>query len=398
MRLFTMFPGINKKVALDSVFNVGRNLINPLFIAVISYIFLKRGFQQDLLNINKTTALYNLILVFSGWGIKDYLFKDSTRPYHEFNRNWHLAFYSKIILLLPLIIISVFSFPHGYLAFILTMAVFKTFSTMYESLVIFYKKSRMFFMIEFLTAGSAILLAYYNILNDYSTFFCFLLFIELFKAGFNITIFKKPSVIYPNIRDLLVFLKETKFYFLIVIVSFFQSRIDLYLLGFLFSPEKLNEYQLILSLISLAQIVIVSFVVSYSKLFYRNINLSMLTFRKIVFRSGFFVAVISAFLIYGILNFIYDFNFKLINVMVILINITAFAWVLYEMYYYTKLEWFNKMLRLVFISGALNFLFGIVLIPVSGITGALAGNSIALVTLSVLMSTQRFILLKRETF
>ncbi|HOZ88167.1 MAG TPA: hypothetical protein PL029_10425, partial [Bacteroidia bacterium] len=87
-------------------------------------------------------------------------------------------------------------------------------------------------------AMALIIPTYAGMVHSYVFFFYLVLASEIFKTLFNAFLFRKPSALVLNFRALFVFLGGTKFYFLIVLVSFFQSRIDLYLLGFVFDQEK----------------------------------------------------------------------------------------------------------------------------------------------------------------
>jgi hypothetical protein len=378
-----------RKAILNSVFNTGRNLVNPLFTAVISYVLIKNGLQGDLHEINKITALVNLLLIFSGWGLRDYLFKSSSRPHSEFTGNWTLAFFSKFILLAPLIVVSFFCVPQRYFYFIIVLCIFKTFNALYESMVVLNKRNLLYFTLDFLIAMALIILTYAGMVRSYVFFFYLVLASEIFKTLFNAFLFRKPSTFILNFRALMVFLGETKFYFLIVLVSFFQSRIDLYLLGFVFDQEKLNEYQLLLSLVSLTQVVIYSFVTAYSKLFYRNINSSQQLFKKIVFATGYVVSLFSGSGIYILLNFLYGFDFSVVNIIIIVVNINFFARELLEMFYYIQHEWINAMLKFIFISGVINLAAGSFLIPMFGLSGAFGSQTISIVVLALIMKHTR---------
>src|SRR6218665_1321736 len=168
---------INTGMLLNSLANVGRSLVNPLFIALISYLFLKMDLPGELQAINKITALINLLLVFSGWGLKDYLVKESVRlratgPGNDFNSSWHLAFASKLPLLAGLAVISFIVLAGGSALFVVAIAVFRTYNALYEPLVILHKKNLLFFLLD---GFSAVVLAgsvFLGIVRSYAIFFC----------------------------------------------------------------------------------------------------------------------------------------------------------------------------------------------------------------------------------
>jgi hypothetical protein len=379
---------------LNSLANVGRSLVNPLFIAAISYLFIRMELEGQLQSINKISALVNLLLVFSGWGLKDYLVKESARPIatgpgEGFNTSWHLAFYSKLLLLAPLVVVSCFVLPATYVVFVVVIAVLRTYNVLYEPLVILHKKNLLFFIIDLLSALTFVVLIFSGIIRSYAFFFCLAAGSELVKVLTGYFVFRLPAAHPGSFSEWLGFLKETRFYFLLVLVSFFQSRVDLYVLGFLFRPEKLNEYQLLSSLLSLSQMIIAAYIVSYSKLLYRNIRSSELTFRKLLFFTGGLVAIGASVFIYVLLNYLYHFHFSPLNALIVAWNVLAFSWTLYEMYYYTKLAWLSRVLFFLFLSGLLNFALCMWLITPLGITGALLANTCSITSLGLLMFWRR---------
>ncbi|MES2678426.1 MAG: hypothetical protein V4635_01015 [Bacteroidota bacterium] len=389
MSLKSAFAAIYNKTFLNSVFNAGRSLINPLFVALFSYLFISQNLHIDLLKINRVTALVNLALIFSGWGLRDYLFKNSVKHHADFNRTWHLAFYTKFILLIPILLISVFSLDDRTVIFIMLVSVFKTFNVLYEPLIVLHKRSVLFFFFDFLVALVSVVLIMQGVINTFHLFFNLLLVSEFLKMLLNCVIFRKPAFIINDFGALLFFLKDTKYYFFLVLVSFFQTKADLYVLGFLLNPGKLNEYQLLSSLISLVQIVIVGYIVSYSKLFYRNINSSELVFKRIVLGAGSLMALIASFLIYYVLNFIYGFYFSPVNIVIVMINTIAFANVLHEMFHYTRMDWLNTVLLFVIVAGAVNLLLSLLLVGGLGVQGALIANTGSLLALWGLMNRRR---------
>lgn len=380
---------INTGMFFNSLANVGRSLINPLFIAVISFLFIRMSLVDELQSINKLSALVNLLLVFSGWGLKDYLMKESARHKEAFITGWHQAFSSKLLLLFPLALIAFMALPFTYALFVVIIAVLRTYNVLYEPLVILHKKNLLFFLVDFLTALSLSLLILYGLICSYQFFFSLLAVSELFKALIAWLVFRLPKASSITWEECLIFLKETRFYFLLVLVSFFQSRVDLYVLGFLFSPGKLNEYQLLSSLLSLSQVVIASYVVSYSKLLFRNIGSSAKSFRKVLFLTGSLVAPGASACIYMLLNYLYHFHFGPLNTLVVALNILAFSWTLYEMYVYTRLNWLNRVLVFLFVSGLFNLLLCLLLIPSLGISGALLANTGSMSLLGLLMFWRR---------
>jgi O-antigen/teichoic acid export membrane protein len=273
------------------------------------------------------------------------------------------------------------------LPYVATVFLFRTLNALYEPLIISKNKGPMFFVFEvFIVTVSLILIGLKHIATT-NHYFYFISVSECVRFVICVLTFKMPFNFNLRLSVLIGFLNKTKFYFLLVIVSFFQSRIDLYLLAFLINPDHLNQYQIVSSLLSLVQILLSGFVMSYSKLFYRNIQSSETTFNKIVKRSGYLAAILASLSIYLILNFVYHFEFSLLNALLVAGNTICFAFVLLGVFVYTKNEWQKKMLMNLAIAGIINLICCFILMPRFGIAGALAANTAGLMALAFMMQT-----------
>jgi len=330
-------------------------------------------------------AIINLCLTFSGWGLRDFLLKQSARPHSEFTKTWHLTFFSKILLCSPLFVLMTFWLGSAILPFVAAVFVFRTLNAVYEPLIISNNKGASFFAFDLFIVTVSLFLIGLKCIATTNHFFYFLSVSECLRFIICLGTFKMPFIFSLRLNTLIQFLYKTKFYFLLVVVSFFQSRIDLYLLAFLLNPNNLNQYQIISSLLSLVQILLSGFVMSYSKLFYRNIQSSETTFTKIVKRSGYLAAILASLSIYLILNIVYHFDFSLLNALLVALNIMFFAYVLLGVFVYTKNDWQKKMMINVAIAGIINLVCCFVFMPRFGITGALAANTAGLMALALKM-------------
>jgi hypothetical protein len=353
--------------------------------------------DKELQEINKITAIVNFFLTLSGWGLKDFLFKESVKPFSDFQRTWQLAFDSKILLSFPIIIVLSLWLKSPLLILVNLVFLLKTFNTLYDPLIVALKRARFFFLIDFLVLPASIVLIGFKVITNATQFFVFIAVLECVKSVLYKVIFKLPTKNKVNFAALISFLKSTKFYFLLVLLSFFQSKIDLYLLGFLLKPEEFNVYQLLSSLLSMVQILFTTFVVSYTKLLYRNIKSSAAAFTRIVFRSGYLAALFSTPAIYFVLRFIYHFDFGYPSMLLAALNTLCFAFVLHEMFYYSKNERLDWVLRYVALAGTLNFILGFVFISRFSVAGALFSNTAGLFLLAVLLGYTRTIESKHKT-
>jgi hypothetical protein len=83
--------------------------------------------------------------------------------------------------------------------------------------------------------------------------------------------------------------------------------------------------------------------------------------------------------------------------LLVALNTICFAYVLHEMFYYTKNERLNWVLRYVALAGTLNFILGFVFISRFSVAGALFSNTAGLFLLAVLLGYTRTIESKHKT-
>ncbi len=354
----------------------------------VSYLFIKTQARQELLAINKINAILNAFIVFCGWGLKDYLLKENFKSLATFPQKWNEALYSK----LPLLLISLMAallLPAEYSCIIFGFVILRTVNTLYDSLIIYNKKVSLFFLFDALAALLVVLLIWFRILNNHKTYFYILLGVEFLKLCLNLFLFRMIKPVYFDLKQAFGFLKSTKLFFLLAVISFFQSKADLYILGFLFEPASFNEYQVKISLISFVQVAIAAFVSVYSKLFFKDISSSETTFNGIVLKCGILFSILSAPIIFLIETQFFDFNVNVVNSVIMVLNIFIFSRVLIEMYYGTKLEKMSVVILMVFISGLLNIGLSFLVIDKWGITGALLSNTGSSIALYFLLLFKR---------
>ena len=166
-------------------------------------------------------------------------------------------------------------------------------------------------------------------------------------------------------------------FFLPSIIGFVQSKADIYVVALSLSQNRLAEYQIFITLLSMIHQVALLIVTPYTKNIYRLndqlINRLALKF----FRWGVVISLLSMPVIYFIITFYYQFilewNIYGIGLLLIL-----------PLFFYSikTYQWFkhNNQYKVVVINllmGLASLLLSIALIPYWGIAGALAANCAA---------------------
>jgi len=365
-----------------SLVNVGRAFINPFFIALVSYLFIKLENKDGLFQINRLIVYANAVLVFAGWGLKDYLTRVYSTNSKDFPKKWSMALYSKCFLLLISFLLLGFLFKDNDLLILTGFIFIRTLNQHFEVLMQFDKRNMGIMAIE-LTLILFILLAIsFGKIQGSFNFFIGLIISEAIKLAINIIVFRMPlpQFKWKEIYDLL---NETKFFFLASIVGFFQSKADLYILAGSVKQHDLNEYQVITSLISLAYITIFAFTAYYSKLLFRSIYNSNRTFLYLNMITGLITAITFSAGIYVVLQFVYNFALSKTEFILVITNIFIFSIMLVEMYHYNKLNRVGQSTLIIFIAGVINLMVGSVLIGKYSVLGAIISNTGSLLILTI---------------
>jgi hypothetical protein len=130
---------------------------------------------------------------------------------------------------------------------------------------------------------------------------------------------------------------------------------------------------------------------------YRNSLTAIRKFSAIVIVSGMAAALLSATVIYLLMNLFYGYSFSLPEAVLVLINITSFTFVLLEMYHYTNLNKVNVSTVFVFGSGILNFLLSMMIIKYWSVTGAIICNTVSSSLLAGAMYLYRNFFMKAKS-
>lgn len=390
--------GLLKKIfqkyssAFFSLVSTARSLQNPLFIALVSYVFIKNSKQDELTLINQVLILINLLSVFTGWGMKSYLLREQIANSGTFKNTWSHALTAKIMLNMFACTLCFVVCPADKIIIILALITIRTFNLNFEPLLLLSNKNIWAFSIEWLFYILIFLSVYFGYIDQSKQFLILLTLSEFCKSVFLLFIFKE-YFIKTKIKPTLHLLWKTRFFFISSLAGFFQSKADLYVLGFLLKDISLNQYQIITSMLSLASISIATFTSLYSKLFYKNLNNSKQKFFHVNFYTGLFVAALFTLILSFLLPQVYDYRISSTQIVLIFMNIIIFSMLMIEMHHYTKLNKVNVSTLIIFLSGGVNLMLSFLLVQQFSVSGALISNTtgLAVLYLSLLLIRKKLI-------
>lgn len=331
-----------------------------------------------------------LALQIINWGNKEYLL----RKFSENPREISLHFSENMATRFPLVIlffgIGLFLFPISFSVWILIWLLGRYFMHATEVLVFYEKKFNSSILIELITFGFLGVL-FFLFKNDISVYYLLVIFslYQFLKGILYFGLFKNRLSI-KKFSFKLNYFKAALPFFILSILGFLGSKIDLYIVESFESKTITAEYQIINSLLVFCMSITALVYSPFTKLLYRNTDQIVDKTKNILAYIGLIIVPVSLLVIYFILELYLKvelyFYFYLI----------AFAYV-YPCYVY-GLDIINlfkqhqeKTVVMVLTAGViLNGLLSALLLYLGyGIIGALFGSAIAQLVILALIKLKK---------
>jgi O-antigen/teichoic acid export membrane protein len=170
------------------------------------------------------------------------------------------------------------------------------------------------------------------------------------------------------------FFREALPFFLPSIIGFIQSKADIYIVALLLSENKLAEYQIFITLLSMIHQVVLLTITPYTKIMYRLNDLVINRLTWTFFRWGIVVSILSMPAIYFIITFYYRFTLEWSAYWVGLLLVLPLFFYSIKTYQWFKHNDQYKVVVINLLMAIVSLLLSIALIPKWGITGALLAS------------------------
>lgn len=356
-----------------------RNLAAPVINIVLSVIVIRLSNAEVWGIFVEPLILVTLAAHLIQWGSKDFLLRRFSQSPTTMRTEWQSSFSSRLIVV-PIFIIVLGAFFHSWTVMIplsiwlLVMVV----SQSIEVVVLYHRKFGIAIVGEILFFG----VAAGGLLLD--------------PNGFRLSNMVGWWAIGQGLKAVYLsgkFYSETWFrfkwhwsaehwtqawpFFLVGFVSLLQSRIDLYLVNFYLDPAPVAHYQVLIGLLLYVQAMAGFTLLPYVKVLYRLRNDQFYSIQRNLGLIGIGAAGLGVPLMLGILWWLYGFAPEWPH----LIWGILYVW---PMYVYTTAIYHNykyhreRSLLKVYVAGTLlNAGLNVWLLPVYGITGALAASAVA---------------------
>lgn len=364
---------------LQIVSNLSRSFLVSFFGIIVNYILLRYKAGGILTTYVYSISIINFLFVFSNWGGKDYITKAYAKEPFAIKELTAGLLGSKLLaacLLIPF----VFLLPVDLTVkcFIATYLLLKTFSQVYEALIVLRKKYHLSLAIDSVLSFGLLLIIFNDGNKDNPTVFLMeLLILELLRIAFYFVMFRAEMALTLNNNACLQVIKKSSLFFYISLAGFLCSKADLYVTGFFLGKQSMSIYYIITNLVSFSLIAyatingtFVAGILRYNqKVFGKFVQSSVYT--------GFIFSLLSALAVYVLCTYYFRLTLSAFFCTLIIANVFGFTRVLMQMYRYTRLERQDLVLRCLLISGLANVLSACLLTKMFGHTGAFAANTLA---------------------
>lgn len=375
--------------------NTIRQLIVSVFGMAIPFLVIHFS-QKEIWGSFVSILLYTLFAVqIINWGNKEYLLRLFSLLPNKIKKNYSRILYTRLPLVFLFTLGSILLFPLSYTFYIFIWTLGRYFNHSTEALVIYEKKFNTSILIE--TASFLVfLLPFYLLKDDFGIYsllvnYSFYQFIR--GTGYFLLFQKYLSA--ENMKMDISYFKQAFPFFILSILGFFTSKIDVYIIDYFENRTIVANYQILNSLLVFAMSVAAFIYAPFTKNIYRNNKTTVDKIQKQLCVLGLFLVPIGLLFMH------------LITVFYLKTQLSFWFYSIAFLYVYPSFIYGIKIVELfknhqektvikILLTGALiNTIISTILVYLNyGMSGALLGSAIA--QLVQLMLTVNPSLLKFE--
>lgn len=358
------------------VVNIFRALMSPVFTIGLSYCLIHNHHPEVLKQINQLNALVAACMAIGGWGLREYVLRQVAKHSDSPGKVYAPVIAAKLpLMVVGIIALCFFSLTGPLLYFILFVFVLRSINSVFESGLPLHHRNDLFLFLETMLQVVLLLFLLFDWIPNAIWFFATVCFTELLRLVYYFWQFHVLNFFVIDFRGIKELLYSTRFFYVLALVSFLQSKLDFYLIGFYFSPESLNAYQIKVSAMMFAQTAIHAYLHNDSAAYFNDgMNASIL--KKAVQRITAFFAVCFLPCMIALEYIVFGATDVWWNYVLQILLLTAFSMVLFEFYTYIKRDALRFTILPVVIGLIANLVCCGFLLDRYLITGGLASNVI----------------------
>ena len=364
---------------IDIISNTGRSLLNPIFNVLLSIIIIHYSgsywwgvFVEHLIIIGLALQLIN-------WGNKDYLLREFSKTPAKINTIWLSNVANRSIVLLLFLILLIF-YAQSKEEYV-TLALWLCLGFLYQSLdvIVVYTKKFNTQIIAEVIGFAVVLIAGWS----YNTTYHGLLLEQWFVLGLLI---KLITLIVLNAKTILAkgavhielnYFLATFPFLAIGLSGMLQSKIDLYVVGWLGEKGSLGTYQVIITLFLYVQAIAGFTLTPFIKQLYRLGEGSIQKLSSKFIYLGLLLCSLALPFIYVMIENVYQFELDWQYYLYGYLFALPIFMYLPKVYTLYKLQKEKKVMYYNFISALINAILTVLLLPNMGIKGALLATALS---------------------
>lgn len=362
----------------DTFFSIGRSLLGAFQTILISILVIHFSSISNWGDFVSIYLIWSFCVLIINGGSKDFVIKSVSQSPAEYwsiiSQNTSLRLIISIMSLLVIFLIPFASIQEKGL--VMVIIILRVATSSFETLVVYEKKFKQSLTIELSSFVTLMLLiiagGYYNALQP-SFIILFMIVADLLKIISYNTLFSfstnyqpRSFSIFQNLQSLLPFVGLS-------IIGLIINKADLYIFGLLVENKaQIGQYHILNSLNNIMLVLASSFLAFRSKALYRAPLRMFKSIQVTYVMHSVFLSALVTLLFYLISPWIFKFSVTPLQLILIVFTTIYFSGT--QLYIYLQMR-LNKLKNIHFvlsISGAVNILLNIILIPYFKVNGALA--------------------------
>lgn len=328
------------------------------------------------------------------WGNKEYLLREFSKYPSKINQNFSENMITRLPLVVCFSIVGFVIFPIYFGFWIMMWIIGRYFNHSVESLILYQKKFKSSLVIEFMSFALFGLFFFflrskvdvYLLLIIYSSY-------QFIKGFLYFVLFKK----YLSFQKLIFnigYFKVSFSFFLLSILGFLGSKIDVYITDYFGNKTITAEYQIINSLLVFTMSITSFIYAPFTKMIYRNNDNVMHKSKKTLTFLGLIIVPASLLVIYLILKYYLKTNFSIVFYLIAFIYVYPSYLFCLDIVNLFKQHKEKIVVLFLFIGVVLTAVLSSLFLYLDyGIIGVLLGSAIAQLTILILFKlTNKYVL------
>lgn len=368
------------------VVNVIKSFASPVFGFLISITGIKNYGAQNWGQFVDVLLWVLFISLVLNWGNKEHLIrkysKQSSKVFDLFFTNFYTRGH---LLILNIVLFIAFPFETAFLTslYISLMFIYNSL----DSLVIYHQKFQVQLVAEclgFICLITTLFCFSFN-LNTLITAYCIAFFLKNIVLIYSLELWKKKRSYHFSINEF----KEANSFFLIILTGWLASKIDLYIVGYLFPKKTLSVYQIFISSFLMLQGLSAYILIPFNKHLYRVNNMSLKRIQNKMSFLSIPIVLLGSMCIWIIIEFFADihleFSYYILGSLLVL---PCYFYIL-DTARINREKQEKTIVLYSFIAFIISFLFSFLLAKPYGLKGILIGTCISQWVLLILYKLKK---------